>query len=215
MKYSRLQYISSGKTPEEHYINIRLALVRGVSWIQIRIKHTADHEIDRLIKRVILLKEQFSFTLIINDYVSLANDAAVDGVHLGLGDMPVLEAKAILSPSKIIGGTANSTADVQQRIKEGCDYIGLGPLRYTETKEKLSPLLGFEGYRSVIKDLGSVPCPPIFAIGGIAKPDISRLRKIGLYGVALSKCIQANFTDEQHIEHLNTLLYGQEIENCR
>ena len=94
----------------------------------------------------------------------------------------------VLGENKIIGGTANTITDVLQRIDEPCDYIGLGPLRFTPTKEKLSPVLGFEGYQTIIDELNerTIEIPKIFAIGGVIFNDIELLQQIGIYGVAVS-----------------------------
>ena len=112
-------------------------------------------------------------------------------MHLGLNDSAVGEARQILGENKIIGGTANTLSDVIQRINESCDYIGLGPLRFTTTKEKLSPVLGFEGYRKIIDGLSeqSIDIPKIFAIGSVTLEDILPLQEIGIYGVSVSGLI--------------------------
>jgi len=111
-----------------------------------------------------------------------------------------------LGPEKIIGGTANSFADVKQRILENCDYIGLGPFGYTTTKQKLSPLLGIAGYKNIIQQVRQegLPSIPIFAIGGIKDlEDIHHLTQIGVYGIALSGMI----TQTPHIvSSINKLL---------
>jgi thiamine-phosphate pyrophosphorylase len=90
-----------------------------------------------------------------------------------LNDRSIEEARFILGENKIIGGTANTISDVLQRMNEPCDYIGLGPLRFTDTKEKLSPVLGFEGYQELLKILKKIlGVPKIFAIGSVIPEDI-------------------------------------------
>ncbi|MNY15105.1 Thiamine-phosphate synthase [compost metagenome] len=134
---------------------------------------------------MLALKQEYACTFILNDHTQLALDLDLDGVHLGLEDMPVAEARLMFGPGKIIGGTANTLADVQQRIAEGCDYIGLGPYRFTTTKEKLSPVLGLEGYRTILNSIQYKPVP-VFAIGGIDKEDIPALMTTGISGIAAS-----------------------------
>ena len=73
-----------------------------------------------------------------------------DGVHLGKNDMSPSDARKILGNGYIIGGTANTLDDIERLIKEGVDYIGLGPFRYTETKKNLSPILGIDGYKKIL-----------------------------------------------------------------
>lgn len=184
----KLQYISQGSTKEEQELNIYKALDAGVKWIQVRWKNASELELIGLCEKAQLLCADYKAICIINDHVKLAKDINADGVHLGLNDCSILEARHILGTDKIIGGTANTLEDVLQRMSEPCNYIGLGPLRFTSTKEKLSPILGFEGYQHLIQYLEerSFDLPKIFAIGGVRLDDIELLQQIGIYGVAVS-----------------------------
>lgn len=184
----KLQYISQGNTRQEQEHNIRRALDNGIKWVQIRWKNAPENELIHLCETSKQLCSEYQSVCIINDNVQLAKETDVDGVHLGLSDGCIEEARIILGRNKIIGGTANTLSDVIQRISESCDYIGLGPLRFTATKEKLSPVLGFEGYQKIIDQLRekSMVIPKIFAIGGISIEDIQPLQQIGVYGVAVS-----------------------------
>ncbi|MDQ1097982.1 MULTISPECIES: thiamine phosphate synthase [Chryseobacterium] len=184
----KLQYISQGVTRSEQENNIRTALDHGVRWVQVRWKNASPGELMRLCEDAKRLCCDYGSVCIINDHVQIARQIDADGVHLGLEDQSVESARHILGSGKIIGGTANTAADVLQRIKEGCNYIGLGPLRFTATKEKLSPVLGFGGYFEIIQELQSekIEVPKIFAIGGITLHDIEFLKPIGIYGVAVS-----------------------------
>ena len=190
-KFEKIQYISQGNTAEVQFKNIENALENGAKWIQLRWKESSKNDIKLLALKVKMLCENYNATFIINDDVDLAAEVDVDGVHLGLDDMDILKARQILGSEKIIGGTANTLEDVQQRISENCDYIGLGPLRFTSTKKKLSPILGFEAYQKIINQLqkNNMNFPPIYAIGGVTKNDIHALQNIGIYGVALSQLI--------------------------
>ncbi|MGH1520271.1 thiamine phosphate synthase [Chryseobacterium sp. JK1] len=184
----KLQYISQGRTKQEQEMNIRKALDHGIQWIQVRWKNAPEYELATLCETSKKLCTEYHSVCIINDHVQLAKNVDADGVHLGLDDISVEQAKMILSENKIIGGTANTLCDVIQRINESCDYIGLGPLRFTSTKEKLSPVLGFEGYRSIIASLKerSIEIPNIFAIGSVTLEDLHILQEIGIYGASIS-----------------------------
>jgi thiamine-phosphate pyrophosphorylase len=184
----KLQYISQGQTRQEQEHNIRTALDNGIQWVQVRWKNASENELTKLCTISKELCSEYQAVFIINDHVQIAKDMDADGVHLGLNDLSVEKARIILGNNKIIGGTANTFSDVIKRIEEQCDYIGLGPLRFTATKEKLSPILGFEGYQNIANDLNkrSVAIPKIFAIGGVVFEDIDYLQQIGIYGVAVS-----------------------------
>ncbi len=187
----KLQYISQGSTIQEQELHIRKALDNGIKWVQVRWKNAPENELMNLCEISKQLCSEYQSVCIVNDYVQLAKEIDADGVHLGLNDTTVGEARQILGDHKIIGGTANTFEDVLQRISEPCDYIGLGPLRFTTTKEKLSPVLGFEGYEEIISGLRdqSIEIPNIFAIGSVTLEDIVPLQEIGIYGVAVSGLI--------------------------
>lgn len=184
----KLQYISQGFTIEDQELNIRKAIDNGIKWIQVRWKNAAENELIKLCEISRKICSDNEAVCIINDHIHIAKMVDADGVHLGLKDEEIETARQILGKNKIIGGTANTLEDILQRIDENCDYIGLGPLRFTSTKEKLSPILGFEGYEKIIEELQSksLEIPKIFAIGGVILEDIERLQQIGIYGVAVS-----------------------------
>ncbi|MDR6460972.1 thiamine-phosphate pyrophosphorylase [Chryseobacterium vietnamense] len=187
----KLQYISQGNTLQEQELCIRKALDHGVKWIQVRWKNAPENELISLCEISKQLCSEYQSVCIINDHVQIAKEIDADGVHLGLNDSAIEEARLILGENKIIGGTANTLSDVIRRINESCDYIGLGPLRFTTTKEKLSPVLGFEGYQKIINGLRekSIDIPKIVAIGSVGLEDILPLQEIGIYGVAVSGLI--------------------------
>ena len=187
---SKIQYISHGDTVEEQKTNILNALEAGCKLIQVRFKNGSKEQVLEVAKQARMWCKQASALLIINDSIEITKEVDADGVHLGLTDTSIEEARKVLGSSKIIGGTANTLEDVLQRIREKCDYVGLGPLRFTSTKEKLSPLLGFEGYQRISKELELLGLSiPIYAIGGIVQGDVQLLIRTGVYGIAVSGMI--------------------------
>lgn len=205
--YSKLQYISSGTTTEEQFVNIQATLQAGCRWVQLRFKNGSHGSFLKLAEKVRKACHEYNATFIVNDNVDIAKAVDADGVHLGLKDMPVMRARQILGEKKIIGGSANTLEDVRARIEENCDYIGLGPYRYTPTKEKLSPILGLEGIKKVVDKISS--SVSVYAIGGIFADDVSPLLKAGVYGVAVSGCI-TNYSDKKKIiRTLNKFLDGK------
>ena len=92
-------------------------------------------------------------------------------------------ARELLGDAALIGRTCNTQADLQAALREPIDYVGVGPYRFTQTKERLAPILGIEGYRDL--HLADYPLPA-YAIGGI-RPDESPLfDALGIYGIAMS-----------------------------
>jgi thiamine-phosphate pyrophosphorylase len=210
--YNKLQYISQGESVEEQLYNIHQALDNGCDWIQIRFKHQKQKKALALAEAVKFLCEEYLANFIINDDVHLAKQINADGVHLGLSDMGIAEARAILGKTKIIGATANTFEDIVRQVNNGCDYIGLGPFQHTKTKTNLSPILGFEGYRSIIAKMKESQIDiPLYAIGGITLGDVNTLIKTGIHGVAISGIITKSDDKQELITQLNYNLYGNVI----
>ncbi|TDQ79396.1 thiamine phosphate synthase [Sphingobacterium yanglingense] len=193
--YSKIQYISSGDTAEEQLQNIIAVLEKGITWVQLRFKTEDSLSLLALAKQIKQLQRTYNFIYIINDHIDIARTVDADGVHLGLEDESIDIARIKLGDKKIIGGTANTLQDILQRVDERCDYIGVGPLRFTKTKKNLSPTLGFKGYQQLFEQLKDRSVPPLFAIGGVRYDDIDVLSKIGLYGVAMSKELEIPTAD--------------------
>ena len=183
-----LHYITQDHPKKSHAGLCREACMAGVKCVQLRLKDTEDFDWEQEAVECKEIVEEFGAKLIINDNVEVAQRVFADGVHLGQQDMSVLEARSILGNNILIGGTANTIEDIEQLYKQGADYIGLGPFKFTSTKKALSPILGLEGYRSIVKMLKKSTIP-ILGIGGIELEDIPTLLKTGIHGIALSGLI--------------------------
>ncbi len=184
---SRFHYITQDDTGFSHAELAELACNGGADWVQLRVKNKTHDEWLKIANETKIVCKRYHAKLIINDNVIIAKEISADGVHLGKEDMNPKEARNILGNDFIIGGSTNSIEDVQKRIEEGCDYIGIGPYRFTSTKEKLNPLLGLEGIRKIAAQFG--PQIPMIAIGGIKPEDAKLLLDAGVYGVAVSSAI--------------------------
>lgn len=191
---SKLQYISQGNSLDEQQQNIRRALDHGADWIQVRWKNVPEKELASLSETVRRWCTDYNAVCIINDNIHIAKQVDADGVHLGLNDASIQKARALLGKEKIIGGTANTIEQVMQRTREKCDYIGLGPFRFTTTKSDLSPVLGTKGYTELLQQIKllNIKIPPVYAIGGIEYTDIAALMKTGISGIAVSGMITQN-----------------------
>lgn len=165
-------------------------LEAGCRWVQLRLKGADDAEIYMVGKALRALCDQYEATLILDDAVRMVPVIGADGVHLGKQDMPVDEARKLLGPDKIIGGTANTFEDVERLARQGANYIGCGPFRFTTTKKNLSPLLGLEGYAAILEQMRQQQIDlPLIAIGGITVEDVPDLVDLGVSGIAISGAI--------------------------
>lgn len=182
-----VQFISHYSERYSYLDSIQLALEGGCRWIQLRMKDATDDEVRPIAVEAQKLCRAYGAKFIIDDRVALVRELGADGVHLGKNDMPIREARQILGPDYIIGGTANTFEDAKAHYEASADYIGCGPFRFTTTKQKLAPVLGLDGYRQIIRKLRAANITiPVVAIGGITKDDIPAILKTGITGIALS-----------------------------
>ncbi|MBP1614432.1 MAG: putative thiamine-phosphate pyrophosphorylase [Bacteroidetes bacterium] len=185
-----LQFITHQTEKYSYLESACMALEGGCKWIQLRMKEATPDQVKAVALKLKPLCEEQEAILVIDDHVELAKELGLDGVHLGRMDMPVAEARKLLGEGFIIGGTANTFEDVQALYVAGADYVGIGPFRFTTTKKNLSPVLGIDGYQSIIQQMkqASILLPTV-AIGGIAYEDIPAILATGINGIALSGAI--------------------------
>ena len=175
------------KAPIGHVEQVEAACKAGVRWIQLRMKDASDEEVREAAIAAKKICAAYDCVFMVNDRVEVAAAVGVHGVHLGKEDMPVADARRILGKDRIIGGTANTIEDIREHFRQGADYIGLGPYRFTTTKKNLSPVLGLDGYRQIVALCRQESIDiPVVAIGGIALADASVLIEAGLHGIAFS-----------------------------
>ena len=195
-----LQFITHYTEKYSYIDSAKIALEGGCRWIQLRMKDVSEATLEHHALIIQEMCKEYGATFIIDDNVFLAKKINADGVHLGKNDMPITEARRILGDDFIIGATVNifedilkitnslsSTANSQRPM---VNYFGCGPFRFTHTKQKLSPILGIEGYKEIVKKkLEQNIDIPIVAIGGIANADIPHILETGIDGIALSSSI--------------------------
>ena len=201
-----VQFITHYTDRYSYLDSARLALEGGCRWIQLRMKDHPLDEVETIGREVQALCKQYEAIFIIDDHVELAQKLHADGVHLGLKDMPVAEARRMLGEEFLIGGTANTFEDIVRHWQGGADYIGCGPFRYTDTKKNLSPVLGLEGYARLMKQMQEAGIPlPVVAIGGITRADIPALMETGVRGIALSGTVLRAEDPVQEMRDILTL----------
>lgn len=204
---SRFQFISHFNDRYSYLDGIKMALEGGCRWIQLRMKDATDDEVRPIAIEAMKLCQAHNATFIIDDRVKLVKELKADGVHLGKNDMAISDARKILGDEFIIGGTANTLEDVKAHAMSGADYIGCGPFRYTTTKQRLSPILGLEGYRDIIEGMKAESIQlPIVAIGGITIEDIPEIMKTGVTGIALSGSVLNAKTPVKETERILTVI---------
>ena len=182
-----IQFITHSNNRYGYVEGARLALEGGCRWVQLRMKEATEAEFMAAAAEIGRLCKDHGATFVLDDYVEWVEKTGADGVHLGKNDMPIDEARKILGNDKIIGGTANTFEDVERLYRQGANYIGCGPFRFTTTKKNLSPVLGLEGYQHIVDQMKSHGINlPIVAIGGILESDIKSILATGVSGIAVS-----------------------------
>lgn len=173
-----------------HADQARALVAAGSRWIQLRMKNAAPNIWLSTAREVVAICHDAGVLCTINDSVDIALASDADGVHLGGLDEEWTAARSRLSPDKILGGTVNN-ADAARRAAAShvLDYVGIGPFRFTTTKQKLAPVLGLEGITALLPLLDGLPA---WAIGGIQPADLPSLRHAHLAGIAVSSSLYAN-----------------------
>lgn len=187
----KLQFITHYNERYSYIDSARMALEGGCRWIQLRMKDTDTSLVEDTAIVIQKMCKDYGATFIVDDHVLLAKKINADGVHLGKNDMPIAEARKALGNSFIIGGTVNSFEDILNTLQSATpDYFGCGPFRFTATKKNLAPILGCEGYQTIVEKMKNMNINiPLIGIGGIEKSDIPMLLESGLTGIALSSSI--------------------------
>ena len=187
----RLQFITHHNTSYSYIDSAHIALKGGCRWIQLRMKEASEELLEETALIVQRMCRRYGATFIIDDNALLVKRIGADGVHLGKSDMPIAEARKILGNDFIIGSTVNTFEDIVRILEQGTpNYFGCGPLRFTLTKQRLAPTLGYGGYKEITAKMRERGIEiPLFAIGGIVKSDITKLLACGVDGIAISGSI--------------------------
>ena len=127
------------------------------------------------------MTQQVGALFIINDHLDLALAVSADGVHIGQDDLPLSKVRELVGPDLLIGVSTHSPAQAQAAVKDGADYIGVGPLFATHTKIDVCDPVGVEYLDYVVKNLKI----PFVAIGGIKEHNLAEVVKAGARTVAL------------------------------
>ena len=185
-----IQFITHETETVGYVEGARMALEGGCRWIQLRMKDASDDEVRKAAAEIQPMCKAHDAIFLLDDRVELAKELKADGVHLGKNDMPVDEARRVLGEEFIIGGTANTFDDIERLSRQGADYIGCGPFRFTTTKKNLAPVIGIEGYRDIIEKMKAAGIDlPVVAIGGITADDIDDILATGVRGIAVSGAV--------------------------
>lgn len=163
------------------------AIAGGVTVIQLRDKESSARRLVETGRKLRRLTQEKGVTLIINDRVDIALAVEADGVHLGQDDLPVVTARQVLGKEKLIGISTHTLEEAVRAQQQGADYIGVGPIFETQTKDAGYGPLGIEFLRLVAR---GVKIPKV-AIGGITAQNAFETMSAGADGVAVVTAVLA------------------------
>jgi thiamine-phosphate pyrophosphorylase len=154
----------------------------GVRWVQYRDKRASDAE---MVQRMRMLREIFpadEMVLLVNDRVHLCDACAADGVHIGQEDMEPAEARKALGRGRLLGVSTHNVVQLRAALATGAaDYLAIGPVFATASKENPDPVVGIEG----VKAARALTRLPLVAIGGITRENGREVIEAGADAVAV------------------------------
>jgi thiamine-phosphate pyrophosphorylase len=160
---------------------VRKMLAGRARIIQLRDKEASSRELLDAARACLKRTRAAGAKLIVNDRVDVVMTADADGVHLGQGDLPVEEAREILGKEKIIGLSTHSIEQFRAALDTSADYIAVGPVYPTKTKENSDPTVGLE----LVMEAKKLTDRPIVAIGGITLETAPQVVAAGADSVAV------------------------------
>lgn len=177
---------------------VESAVRGGATVVQLRGKHLSFKEFRDLGRRVGAVLKSRRVPLLINDRVDVALSCRAAGIHLGQDDMPLSIARRVLAKLMVIGISANTLEEALRAERQGADYVGLGPIYPTASKETNLPLVGPEGIRRVKARLRI----PVVAIGGITVENAGAVGEAGADGIAVISAILGKRNAEEAARRL-------------
>ena len=168
---------------------VRGAIAGGVQAVQLREKpgDTCDAVTLAIAAELRELTDEMGKILIINDRPDIAAIVGADGVHLGQHDLPIAEARRLLRPGAIVGRSTHNIAQARTAVQEGADYVALGPVFETDTKDA-GPLAGLDLLKQATED-PAVSTAPLVAIGGINASNAAQIIEAGVSCLAICGAI--------------------------
>ena len=176
----------------------------GVRLVQLRAKRLPAGPFLELADRVVALTRAAGATFIVNDRVDLARIAGADGVHVGQDDLPATAARVQLGDAAIVGVSTHNDAQFGDAIATPVNYLAIGPVFATSTKERPDPVVGLAGVSAARRRLAD-DGRALVAIGGITLDRASSVIDAGADAVAVVGDLLSGAPDRQAREYLRAL----------
>lgn len=174
----------------------RMAVTNGVRLIQLREKEGDTRQLVEKAEAMCRVCHEHNALFVVNDRVDIAAACGADGVHIGQDDLSPRMARALLGPEKIIGVSAANMAEAQAAIAAGADYLGVGPVYPTISKDCKVEACGPDSIKQIVSKVSL----PVLAIGGIAPENTRPLLEAGVQGLAVISAILGSPRPEEVIQ---------------
>ncbi|TKA74907.1 hypothetical protein B0A55_03759 [Friedmanniomyces simplex] len=193
---------------------VKAAVEGGATIVQYRDKNSDTAELVQVAKQLHQVTKPAGIPLLINDRVDVALAAGVEGVHVGQDDLDLKTARNLLGPDAIIGVTANNLEEALEAARDGADYLGIGTVYATPTKENTKSIIGTAGVQQILNELDAQGHSDVktVAIGGINAGNARRIMyqcaspQKQLDGVAVVSAIMASDDPNQAAHNLQDLI---------
>lgn len=182
---------------ETLYSQVEKAIKGGATFIQLREKNLDDESFLQEAKEIQQLCKEYSVPFVINDNVEIAKEINADGVHVGQSDMEAGNVREILGNDKIIGVSAQTVEQAILAEKHGADYLGVGAVFKTGSKDDAEEV-SHEELERICKAVSI----PVIAIGGITRENVKELSGRGIVGIAVISAIFGQKNIEQATKEL-------------
>ncbi|CAN5482489.1 thiamine phosphate synthase [soil metagenome] len=162
------------------------AIAGGADCLQLREKSLESGELLRRARLFVDLCRKHSVISVINDRPDIALLSGADGVHVGQDDLPARDARKLLGTGKIVGVSTHEISQAMQAIRDGADYIGVGPVFRSATKPR-EILPGLDYARQIATTLGEKI--PAVAIAGITEANLDEVLATGIRAIAVTAAV--------------------------
>ena len=183
------------------------AVKAGVRVVQLRMKHASREEILREARAMRKITAGADTLFVVNDDPEIAVEVEADGVHVGQDDMPPAEVRQRYPDLKIVGLSTHNLSQTLASLREPVDYIGVGPVYATPTKDIPDPVLGL----GTMKEMIRLAKRPAVAIGGIEAARLPSVIAAGARNYAVVRCVCNSYDPYSEIVRLVSEAKGSEI----
>lgn len=188
--------------PERGYEYLAEVLVEyEVAVLQLRDKKMSSFELLKMAEKVRKITEGSNTLFIMNDHVDIALDSAADGVHVGQDDLPPEEVRSRVGENMIVGLSTHNPTQTKEALSTHVDYVGVGPVYTTPTKDIPDPVLGLDTMKEMV-DIATVPA---VCLGGISLERLPEVLNAGARNFSLVRPLCATATPQKVLQEIRDI----------